>query len=191
MNPRRLYAPAVLGGLALGGLAFFCAGRVWGSATVVSPGLPTSEVTVTGNDAVPVIGALALVVAAAAIAVLAASARFRVVVGAILIMTGLVGTVLAVRYDAAVMRAIDAEVAESPAFTGANSPDVVTTSGWPFGAVVAFMLTVALGLLVIGFGRKWPTMGRKYDAPAAQQRAGGDAEPDLWKALDEGRDPTQ
>jgi hypothetical protein len=48
---------------------------------------------------------------------------------------------------------------------------------------------------VLRVGR-WPEMGRRYDAPAARAVApgGGPAEEqenlELWKALDEGRDPT-
>ena len=39
--------------------------------------------------------------------------------------------------------------------------------------------------------RGWPAMGSRYDAPAARaDAAAAPTEQDMWRALDEGRDPT-
>ncbi|HZL04863.1 MAG TPA: Trp biosynthesis-associated membrane protein, partial [Coriobacteriia bacterium] len=97
ITARRLYGPSVLAGIVVGGFAFFAAGRVWGTTEVSAAGLPSDTVTVTGTEALPVVGALALVIVAGSIAVLAASARFRRIVGVVLTITGLVGAVLAFR----------------------------------------------------------------------------------------------
>jgi len=67
----------------------------------------------------------------------------------------------------------------------------VTATGWFFTAAVAGVLSV--GVLVLAWLRSpaWPTMSSRYDAPAtpAGQPVKAD-ETDLWKALDQGRDPT-
>ena len=192
VTARRLYGPSVLAGIVVGGFAFFAAGRVWGTTEVSASGLPSDTVTVTGTEALPVVGALALVIVAGSIAVLAASARFRRIVGVVLTITGLVGAVLAFLYGDPVLDALDTAVKESPAFTGSNSPDVFGMTGWPIAAASAFILATILGIVVMKYGRQWPTMGRKYDAPAARTPVEDPkSEADLWKALDEGRDPTQ
>ncbi len=57
------------------------------------------------------------------------------------------------------------------------------------------MASVAATALAVRWVRHWPEMGSRYDAPGA---AAETAEPppedrsnlDLWKAMDEGRDPT-
>ena len=192
ITARRLYGPSVLAGLAVGGFAFFAAGRVWGTTQVLASGLPSDTVTVTGTEALPVVSALALVIVAGSIAVLATSARLRRIVGAVLVITGLVGAVLAFRYDGPVLDALGTAVNESPAFTGNNTPDVHGMTSWPIIAAVAFVLAAILGVLVVTYGLRWPTMGRKYDSPSARTSAESpESESDLWKALDEGRDPTQ
>ncbi|WP_313409641.1 Trp biosynthesis-associated membrane protein, partial [Aeromicrobium sp.] len=53
-------------------------------------------------------------------------------------------------------------------------------------AVAAFVLAAAVGALVAWQGPRWATMGRKYEAPAAREPDASD----LWKAMDDGVDPT-
>lgn len=197
MNPKRLYAPTVLAGLAIGGLAYFATGRVWGTSRVRADGLPSDVVSVTGTEAVPVLSALALVIVAGSIAVLAASVRIRRVVGLVICGAGLIGAVLALGHGKPLSDAFGAAVEKSPAFTGANTPDVYMTNAWPLVTAFAFSLATLLGAVVVAFGSRWPTMGRKYDAPVAKaendETEGDETEgdSDLWKALDQGHDPTQ
>jgi hypothetical protein len=77
---------------------------------------------------------------------------------------------------------------------GVAHPDVGLT-GWYWTALVAALLTVATTLAVVRLVPTWPEMGRRYDAPAEPRAAAGPAPEDqenldLWKAMDEGRDPT-
>ncbi len=75
-----------------------------------------------------------------------------------------------------------------------SGTDTVSThiTGWYAAALVAGALAIVAGVLAVRWARGWPEMGSRYDAPAAP--AGGSDEPrsnlDIWKALDEGRDPT-
>lgn len=192
VNPRRLYGPSVLGALATGGLAFFAASRTWAYTTVEASGVPTARVDVSGAEAVALVPALALVIVAASLAVLAASARVRRVVGLLIIVVAVIGLFVVLQSEDRVGRALDAAVKDSPAFIGTNAPDVVSYSSWREVAAVAFILSALVGLVIAVFGALWPTMGRKYDAPKAHAATEEvETESDIWKALDDGRDPTQ
>jgi len=191
VNSRRLYAPVVLGTLAAGGLAFFAASRTWAHVRVATDGLPSDSVKVSGADAQPLVSALALVVVTSALAVLAASPRVRRVVG---VFTTLVATaaVLVVllggsSLDDAVQHAVEA----SPAYTGKGGHDF-TPSAWKYVTAFAFVIAALLGAITTKLGATWPTMSSRYDAPAARPAVTTpQSDADMWKALDEGRDPTQ
>lgn len=191
MNVRRLYAPVVLGTLAAGGLAFFTASRTWAHARVAAEGLPPDTVRVSGSDSEPIVTALALVAVTAALAVLASSPRVRRGVGVFTVGVALAGIVVVLSGGSSVDDAMAKAVKASPAFTGSNSPATHHTI-WLALTVVAFVLVAGLGALTARFGPAWPTMGSRYEAPRARP---ADVVPqtdvEMWKALDEGRDPTQ
>jgi hypothetical protein len=63
--------------------------------------------------------------------------------------------------------------------------------------VVASVLAFVASAACVTWVRRWPEMGTKYDNPAGAGSAEGAGEApvpteniDIWKALDEGRDPT-
>lgn len=74
----------------------------------------------------------------------------------------------------------------------AGAPAEVGLTWWYWagvaGAVLALLPALAAPVLV----SRWPAMGRRYDAPeAAPSEVGSETDNlDLWKALDDGRDPT-
>ncbi|MGZ5389081.1 MAG: Trp biosynthesis-associated membrane protein [Aeromicrobium sp.] len=192
MNPRRLYGPSVLGALATGGLAFFAASRTWASTTVEATGVPTAAIDVSGSDAVALVPALALVIVAAALAVLAASVRVRRAVGMLITLVAVIAIVVILRAAGDIDKTVDAAVRDSPAFIGTNDPDAVSHTVWRWITAVAFLLSALIGVVITRFGALWPTMGRKYDAPKAHTAAQEvESDADIWKALDDGRDPTQ
>ena len=78
---------------------------------------------------------------------------------------------------------------------------------WPQGATGdTFVTTLTAWYWVTGVGARcsrlvasawppfagpgWPAMGSRYDAPAARAERPAPPTQDLWRALDEGRDPT-
>lgn len=192
MTPRRLYAPVVLGTLAAGGLAFFALGRTWARSKVVADGLTTDTVSTTGADAHPLASALALVIIASALAILAASRRIRRVVGVLAVVVALVGIWIIVQGGDALDDTLTAAVENSPAFTGSNHPDVVEETSWRLVAMVAFAIAAVLGAVTTRLALQWPTMSSRYDAPPVRPSAQQTQDDhDMWKALDEGRDPTQ
>jgi uncharacterized membrane protein (TIGR02234 family) len=79
--------------------------------------------------------------------------------------------------------------------------DDTSLTGWYWLAAVAALLVLASTVLALRLVRTWPEMGSRYDAPtgarghegADQAKAPADRPTDnidIWKALDEGRDPT-
>jgi hypothetical protein len=73
---------------------------------------------------------------------------------------------------------------------------------WPWIAVVSCVVSAAMAVVAVRNAPQWPEMGAKYDAPAGAPDATREARAaqrppeeqsslDLWKSLDEGRDPTQ
>ena len=66
---------------------------------------------------------------------------------------------------------------------------------WFWAAVAALPLAVVPALAAVRLVTGWPEMGRRYDAPAEAapepEKSPEEQENlDLWKAMDEGRDPT-
>lgn len=180
---RRLYAPAVLGLLAVGGLTWLALGRTWARATLRPEGLPPDTLEVTGRDAVPLAAALAVVVVAAALAVLATRGRGRLVVGALVVLVGVAGAALSFVSGSAVDDALTAAARQSPAFTGQALPDATRTP-WGLASGAGFVATVLLGLVVLRHGRSWPGLSGRYEAPSRRD------DEDPWRMLDDGRDPT-
>lgn len=193
MTPRRLYGPVVLATLAAGGLAFFAASRTWADTRLSSDGLPSATVGVTGSDAEPLVSALALVVVTAALAVLASGPRMRRVVGALTMLVSVLAIVVAPRPgSSSIVRAVSAAAEKSPAFTGPESIGDISSSPWYFVAVLAFVIAFLLGAATIRWAAAWPGMSSRYDAPAARAASSEPvSDSDMWKAMDEGQDPTQ
>lgn len=191
MNTRRLYAPVVLGTLAAGGLAFFAASRTWAHVRIATDGLPSDSVDVTGAEAQPLASACAIVVVTAALAVLAASPRVRRVVGGFTVLVALAAGVVVLLGSSSLDGAVDRAVEASPAYTGTGGRDF-STSIWKYVTVLGFVLAALLGGVTARLGATWPTMSSRYDAPAARPAVSDpQSDAEMWKALDEGRDPTQ
>jgi uncharacterized membrane protein (TIGR02234 family) len=93
-----------------------------------------------------------------------------------------------------------ATVGGGPLASGASAPGTQLRSeltGWPLMAVVAGALALAVGLLVLLRGRRWPAMGRRYErgepgaaGPAKRPATDEDRASAAWRALDRGEDPT-
>ena len=192
---RGRFGPVVLLGLATAGLATVAAGRTWATATprpdASGPleGMPAAAVT--GADVAPLALPLGLVALAAWGAVLVLRRRGRRVVSVI----GLLATV-----GAAVATVMLAHTAPDVAQRelGDVSAELSTTV-WPFVLIAA----AAVGALTFALAWRaapgWPEMSGRYDAPAGSEgRADSDSGSvpaddtrSLWKALDEGHDPTE
>jgi uncharacterized membrane protein (TIGR02234 family) len=195
---RRTFGPVVLVGLAVAGLAAVAGSRPWVAGE--SGGVESSDGGAMGSalsmDSVaesPLAAALALVVLACWGVLLVTRGRFRRAI-AVLALVSALG--LAAATVEAYVNLPDALAASLLEVSGVDTVSTRLTA-WYAVALVAAVANVAATAAAVRFVRHWPEMGTRYDAPAGARTTTDDAagEPpteniDIWKALDEGRDPT-
>jgi uncharacterized membrane protein (TIGR02234 family) len=196
----------MVGGLAAAAAVAVGISRPWVTATATVDGLPRIQVSVTGEELASLAGALGLVLLASFGAVLATGSRTRRAVGLLIVAIAVVVLAAAVhpRNPRSLLR--DRLAAKGWSVGAGYS---TSTQGWRWLVLVAAVGCLVAGGLVVRRGPTWPTMGRRYDAPmavdpaaaageepaaavreepAAEEALDGEA---LWRALDEGRDPTR
>jgi uncharacterized membrane protein (TIGR02234 family) len=214
-RPRREYAFALVLGAAGAGLVLLSTRQGWARvATPAPPPLPAGTVMVTGQDLVPLAGALGLAALATLAAVIATRGLARRLTGillaafgaAITVAVGLPVTAAGVLAAARVTTVSQAGSATaggsagvSPgAVPGGTAPGVITaghvtmlTVPWRPAAVVGALVIVAAGLLVAWRGGGWPVMSGRYSrAPERAPQPPADSAA-LWEALSRGADPTE
>lgn len=181
----RSFAPTVLLGLAGAGLAAVAASQTWARTDGQAAGVKVTA-GATGSEAAPLVLALALVALAAWGVVLVLRGRARQVVAVVgLVAAG--GAIVALvdghrAAEEASLQAVQAQGAGSDVF-------VTSVTGWYWTTGLALLLTAVALVVAVRRARRWPAMGSRYDAPAARAAA-PTTEQDLWRALDEGHDPT-
>ena len=187
-DPRRTFGPVVLLGLASAGWTAIAAERpaVDGGATAGGSG---SLLTLTFKGNMPLVTALALVVLACWGVVLVTRGRVRRAVALLgsLAATGALAAAL-VAY-----RQVGDQLRDALVQIGVTDSHIGHTA-WYWSAVVAAVVSLLCAALAMLWAPAWPEMGRRYDAPggaaAEQKELEEQSSLDLWKAIDEGRDPT-
>lgn len=183
---RRTFGPVVAAGLATAALAVvaggqpFARGRATGGIGELSAAVEAGRV--------PAANALALVVLACWGVLLLTRGKVRRALGVLAVLASL-GVVAAVVLGFG--SAPDA-VREAYRNLGADNPEVARTT-WFWVALIAALLSVAASAYAVRLIPAWPEMGRRYDAPGPAPAPAPAEEPenlDLWKAIDQGRDPT-
>jgi uncharacterized membrane protein (TIGR02234 family) len=189
-TPRRTFGPVVVLGLAGAGLAALAGHQPWANGT--APGGLGELTAAQEAGRVPAATALALVVLACWGVLLVTRGAVRRVV-AVLALLASVGLVVAVVVG---FGSAPDGVRDAYQDLGVADPDV-SRSGWFWAAALGSVLSVAATFLAVRLAPAWPEMGRRYDAPAGQAPEAPAAKApeeqenlDLWKAMDEGRDPT-
>jgi uncharacterized membrane protein (TIGR02234 family) len=181
---RRWFGPAVLVGLAGTGVSALAGSKPWAAPD----GQAGSTLVDRTGGHVPLAAALALVGLA--------------VWGVLLVTRGWVRRVVAVLgAGTAVGLVVTAVVGRSSALDSARratvdlgrTPSGAHTTFWWYVALVAAIVALAAAALAVRFVGSWPEMGSRYDAPTARDEVDDPAqmeEVDLWRAIDQGRDPT-
>jgi len=177
----------VLAGLAGAGVSAVAGKEVWVAVGSCEPGFSADVFPADGLSGA---GAVALALLASWGVLLVTRGRVRRVAAVVtaLISLGLVAAVVT-----GVGTARDT-VRDRLADIGGGSCDLELT-GWFWVAVVALPFAVLPAVAAVRLVTTWPEMGRRYDAPAPVPTAPA-APPeerenlDLWKDMDEGRDPT-
>lgn len=190
---RRSLAAALFLGAAGATVVLLAAGRIWAEGTT-SVGGGTVSLGATGSDVTGVPTALAIVGLAALVAVFAVRRAGRVLVAALLTLSG------AGAATAAILGAFDADALDEKAArtTGdtAATVDALTHTVWPYVTAAGAVLLLLAGLLALRYGRQWPSMSGRYERdgrprPRRERPVDPDRPEDLWKALDRGEDPTR
>ncbi|MBV9831247.1 MAG: Trp biosynthesis-associated membrane protein [Marmoricola sp.] len=187
---RSSFGPVVLLGLGSSALAAVASAKPWiGSGS--GSGTGTSDAAQTALDSgttYPAASAVSLVLLA--------------VWGVLLVTRGVVRRVFAVLAVVAAAALLATVLAGHstlhPDRAGSLAQSLGRTSGhlgwtgWFWTAAVTSVLALVAGVLAVRFVGDWPEMGRRYDAPTdAPATQAIESDRDLWKALDEGRDPTR
>lgn len=190
---RRTFGPVVLLGLAASGVVAFGGTRAWvdtGGATGGVNGLGQSGMATTADlGTSPLAGALGLVLLACWGVVLVTRRWFR---RAVAVLAGVTAVgVVATAVTAA--RTLPDDVAAELASTGQTVDP--TLGPWLFVTGAAAVVAAVAAAAAVRLAPAWPEMGARYDAPADATEAAAVEQPrtslDLWKALDEGHDPTR
>lgn len=181
--------------------ALLIAGRAWQSVLTPRPRpLPQDLLHVTGRtlDGAPT--ALALVALAGVVAVLATRSRVRRGVGAVIALAGAALVWRSCLHFSAVSasRARSFVIDQHPqvSIPASGLERVSVHAAWPALSAVCGVLILVAGALIAWRGGHWAAMSTKYDAPARARDADDEqaervrAHAALWRALDEGEDPT-
>lgn len=189
---RRSLVVALLLGAVGAAVILLTSGQTWAEGTA-DVGGGTLALDAEGRDVTGVPTALAIVGLAALVAVFAVRRAGRMLVSALLALSGAGAAVAAFRgaYDSA---ALDQQAARTSGNTSATI-DALTHTAWPFVTAAAGVLILLAGLLALRYGRSWPSMSGRYEREASPRdrkpRAAAPERPEeLWKALDRGEDPT-
>lgn len=186
---RRTFGPVVLLGLAAGGLVAIAGNNpaVDGSGAAAR----AVEGRLVSYDAhQPLATALGLVVLACWGVLLVTRGRVRRAVAVLAAVAALGALAAAITAYSQVPDQLRDELA----LVGIADPDLSRTF-WYWATVLGAALAVVAGAMAVAWVPSWPEMGSRYDAPGASGPAPS-APPeeqtslDLWKAMDEGRDPT-
>lgn len=195
---RTSFGPVLLAGAGSAGCLALAASRTWLQASGAAASV-TKTVEVSGSDAAPLGLALALVALAGWGVILVSGTRAR--------RTAMAINAVATLGVLAVVVTFWSED-HGPALEALQAigvPRIESISHQPWYWITAVLGLAQLAVLAFGYrdAPTWPTMSSRYDAPgdrAAGRPNAGAADPaataepladlELWKALDEGRDPT-
>jgi uncharacterized membrane protein (TIGR02234 family) len=208
---RREFGLVLAAGAVGAGLIVLAVRQTWAHAIFIPPRpLPPQDIPVTGQQLVPLAGALALAALACLAAVIATRSAARRVAGVLLAALG-VGAVAAA--GAGVSAASVLATAQSDAAagalggstTGGASPGgashaiviagsagqaVMTGAPWRAAAVAGAVAVILAGLATVWRGPRWPVMSARFDRPGQQQTPRATDSATIWESLSRDQDPT-
>jgi uncharacterized membrane protein (TIGR02234 family) len=209
---RREFGLVLLLGAAGAALVVFAVRQTWAQAIFTPPRpLPVQQISVTGQQLVPLAAALALAGLACLAAVIATRSAARRVAGALLAVLGAGAAVAAgagVRASAvlATAQANAAAGALGGSTTGGTSPGgashaivvagssgqaLMTGAPWHTAAVAGAAAIVLAGLATVWRGPGWPVMSARFDRPGQRPRQRAVDSASMWESLSRDLDPTE
>ena len=189
-EPRATFGPVLALGLAGATLAAVAGSKPW----VVDTSLPSGSDPlglVADAGEMPLALALSLVVLACWGVLLVTRGVVRRVVAGVALLAA-VGLAAAVAVGLFTL-SDQVEEAFPDGFRRTTDTGVIEQTGWYWAAAAGALLSVVASALAVRWVGHWPEMGSRYDAPggaAATTPPEETSSLDLWKSIDEGRDPT-
>jgi uncharacterized membrane protein (TIGR02234 family) len=188
-STRRTFGPVVLLGLASATLVAVAGNRTWAEADSGSARDLSSLALSVDAGKMPAATAAALVLLASWGVVLVTRGRVRRAVAALGALAALGCLASVVVGWSSVVDALRGDLA-SFGVTGVS----IGHTAWFWAAAVGAVLALGSSVAAVALAPHWPEMGSRYDAPGTATPPAPAAEDqsslDLWKAMDEGRDPT-
>ena len=189
---RREFVLVLLAGAAGAGLVVLAVRQAWAQAIFIPPRpLPAQDISVTGQQLVPLASALALAALACLAAVIATRSVARRAVGVLLAVLGAGAAAAAAAgvRASAVLAAARASARTAPlggsttsgaspggpahaiVIAGSSGQAVMAGAPWRAAAVVGAVAIILAGLATVWRGPRWPVMSARFDRPG-QQAAG-------------------
>jgi uncharacterized membrane protein (TIGR02234 family) len=183
---RREFGLVLLLGAVGAGLVVFAVRQTWAQAIFTPPRpLPAQQISVTGQQLVPLASALGLAALACLAAVIATRSVARRVAGAVLAALGAGAAVAAGAgvQASGVLATAQADAASGAlggSTTGGTSPGgashaiviagsagraVMTGAPWRAAAIAAAVVVVLAGLAAVWRGPRWPVMSARFERP--------------------------
>jgi uncharacterized membrane protein (TIGR02234 family) len=208
---RREFGLVLLVGAAGAGLVVLAVRQTWAQAIFTPPRpLPTQDISVTGQQLVPLASALALAGLACLAAVIATRSVARRVAGALLAALGAGAAVAASAgvQASGVLAAAQADAAAgalggsttsgaSPGgashaivIAGSAGQAIMTGAPWRAAAVGGAVAIVLAGLATVWRGPRWPVMSARFERPGQRPRPRAADSATIWESLSRDLDPT-
>lgn len=157
---------AILGGV----LSVISVTQTWVTATDI-PSLTATDVTLRGQDASPVVGAMALVAVASAVVMSMVHSLGRVIIGIAMIFLGVLMSWATIAVLADPLRHAQQQMAESVGV--ANIEGTISVSSITYLALVGAVLVFCAGIIAVSAGRNWSTKASKKYTRATVESAAG------------------
>lgn len=193
-SPRRLKNLTLLAGVVLSGLVLLTWTGEWFGLTLDGRSASHTSLAVTGNTAAPALIALALAGLALTGALAIAGSIVRFILG---VVEAILGAIVVYSAIVALSNPAEASAALITGATGVSGTASivamvtrVSVTAWPWLTIIVGVLVVALGVLIVLTGRRWPGSSRKYQATAVQAEEPGTNPVADWDSLSGGGDPT-
>jgi uncharacterized membrane protein (TIGR02234 family) len=208
---RREFGLVLLLGAAGAGLVVLALRQTWAHAIFTPPRpLPVQDIPVTGQQLVPLAGALALAGLACLAAVIATGSVVRRVAGAVLAALG-AGAAVAVGAGVRASGVLATAQADAAAgalggstiggastggawhavvLAGSSGQAVMTGALWHAAALVGAVAIVLAGLATVWRGPRWPVMSARFDRPGQRPRQRAADSASMWESLSRDLDPT-
>ncbi|MGL4340570.1 MAG: Trp biosynthesis-associated membrane protein [Rhodoglobus sp.] len=191
MTGRRIRGLLVTVSAVLGCVVLLTWTQRWVAVTIV-----TGQVLpITGQAAAPVFSALGLVCLALSAALAITGHAVRVALGIVEAIIGMSVVAVAVSVLGAPLTVAGPTITSATAISGSQSLASLVTSTsvevWPWVALAAGLLIIAVGFFVMLSSPRWPRPGTRYDNGSVLPGA-DDASSTLgaWDSLSRGADPT-